>query len=308
MAKWQQNTSEADAHVRQSPQERYDEDEEDTPAPYEQGEEDPFRPSGPSKREVYALGTQLVAEAIAGHLDGAPLFAQEAKAPPEFTFPKAPSIDELKRAQAASLGIPRLNSPQDFVSFYNSRRVTDDPYDRAEGYLAPPLRRIFTVHSVVDFHNKVANVIVSNGGRAFIGAIASKSASDATRIFDYLGKKGAKVVTGTVTQSKIPGKVLQGAVALATHDWSRPSVRGQSHLSSVPWMLLVMAASGRRAARPHSSTAVYWRSTRARPSRHLRPRCAQGPSAKTGSSPRRAARPVPAGDCLIGGFSEAAGC
>lgn len=81
-------------------------------APYEQGEEAPFRPSGPSQREVYALGTQLVAEAIAGHLDGAPLFTQAAKAPSEFTFPKAPSIDELKRAQAAFLGIPRLNSPR----------------------------------------------------------------------------------------------------------------------------------------------------------------------------------------------------
>ncbi|QRX94848.1 hypothetical protein [Streptomyces noursei] len=75
--------------------------------------------------------------------------------------------------------------------------------------------------------NKVANVIVSNGGRAFMGAIASKSASDATRIFDYLGKKGAQVVTGTVIESKIPGRVLQGAVALTTQvptaiDWATP--------------------------------------------------------------------------------------
>ncbi|MGW2364646.1 hypothetical protein ACWCZ5_03550 [Streptomyces sp. NPDC001667] len=73
--------------------------------------------------------------------------------------------------------------------------------------------------------NKVANVIVSNSGRAFIGAIASKSASDANRVFDYLGKKGAQAVTGTATQSKIPGKVLQGAVALITQvptavDWA----------------------------------------------------------------------------------------
>ncbi|GGV02563.1 hypothetical protein GCM10010211_82400 [Streptomyces albospinus] len=75
--------------------------------------------------------------------------------------------------------------------------------------------------------NKVANVIVSNSGRAFVGAIASKSASDAARVFDYLGKKGAQVVTGTLVESKIPGKVLQGAVALATQvptavDWASP--------------------------------------------------------------------------------------
>ncbi|AJC60275.1 hypothetical protein [Streptomyces sp. 769] len=75
--------------------------------------------------------------------------------------------------------------------------------------------------------NKVANVIVSNSGRAFVGAIASKSASDAARVFDYLGKKGAQVVTGTVIESKIPGKVLQGAVALTTQvptaiDWATP--------------------------------------------------------------------------------------
>ncbi|MHC0430935.1 hypothetical protein ACX6XY_12195 [Streptomyces sp. O3] len=75
--------------------------------------------------------------------------------------------------------------------------------------------------------NKVANVVVSNSGRAFVGAIASKSASDASRVFDYLGKKGAKAVTGTATQSKIPGKVLEGAFALATQvptavDWATP--------------------------------------------------------------------------------------
>ncbi|MFE9572983.1 hypothetical protein ACFYMW_31415 [Streptomyces sp. NPDC006692] len=68
--------------------------------------------------------------------------------------------------------------------------------------------------------NKVANVIISDSGRAFLGAIgigsAGKGASDAAGVFDYLGKKGAEAVTGTAVQSKIPGKVLQGAVSLAT--------------------------------------------------------------------------------------------
>ncbi|MEU9334402.1 hypothetical protein AB0D49_14760 [Streptomyces sp. NPDC048290] len=64
--------------------------------------------------------------------------------------------------------------------------------------------------------NKVANVIISNGGRAFIGAMAVKGGADAARVSDYLGQRAVKVITGTTTGSKIPGKVLQGAVALAT--------------------------------------------------------------------------------------------
>ncbi|MFF4221178.1 hypothetical protein [Streptomyces nondiastaticus] len=68
--------------------------------------------------------------------------------------------------------------------------------------------------------NRVANVIVNEGGRAFLGAIgvghAAAGASDAADVFHYLGKKGAEVVTGTAVQSKIPGKVLQGAVTLST--------------------------------------------------------------------------------------------
>ncbi|MGW1376948.1 hypothetical protein ACWD6P_22120 [Streptomyces sp. NPDC002446] len=64
--------------------------------------------------------------------------------------------------------------------------------------------------------NKVANVIINEGGRAFVGAIAGKGASDAARFFDYLGKKGAGVVGGTVRQGQVAGKVLQGAVSLST--------------------------------------------------------------------------------------------
>ncbi|MEU1373174.1 hypothetical protein ABZ442_05855 [Streptomyces triculaminicus] len=84
--------------------------------------------------------------------------------------------------------------------------------------------------------NKVANVIISDGGRAFLGAVgigrAGKGASDAAGVFNYLGKKGAEVVTGTAVQSKIPGKVLQGAVSLTTQvptvvDWATGTV-GQS--------------------------------------------------------------------------------
>ncbi|MFJ3922929.1 hypothetical protein [Streptomyces sp. NPDC090022] len=84
--------------------------------------------------------------------------------------------------------------------------------------------------------NKVANVIVSDGGRAFLGAIgigsAGKGSSDAAGVFDYLGRKGAEAVTGTAVQSKIPGKVLQGAVTLSTQvptvvDWATGAV-GQS--------------------------------------------------------------------------------
>lgn len=81
--------------------------------------------------------------------------------------------------------------------------------------------------------NKVANVIVSDSGRAFLGAIgigsAGKGASDAAGVFDYLGKKGAGAVSGTAVQSKIPGKVLQGAVSLSTQvptivDWATGTV------------------------------------------------------------------------------------
>ncbi|WP_031067618.1 hypothetical protein [Streptomyces ochraceiscleroticus] len=64
--------------------------------------------------------------------------------------------------------------------------------------------------------NKVANVIVNQGGRAFAGAIAGKGASDASHIFDYIGQKGAQVVKGTVSQGQIAGKVLQGSVSLTT--------------------------------------------------------------------------------------------
>ncbi|MFD7168886.1 hypothetical protein [Streptomyces violascens] len=64
--------------------------------------------------------------------------------------------------------------------------------------------------------NIEANALLTRGGREFVGAIAGKGASDASNFFDRLGKKGVEVVSGTVTQSKIPGKVLQGAVSLAT--------------------------------------------------------------------------------------------
>ncbi|MEU8781349.1 hypothetical protein [Streptomyces sp. NPDC048637] len=64
--------------------------------------------------------------------------------------------------------------------------------------------------------NKVANVIFSESGRAFVGAIAGKGASNAARIFDHVGKKGAALVEGTVSQGQLAGKVLQGSVSLAT--------------------------------------------------------------------------------------------
>ncbi|MFD9333133.1 hypothetical protein ACFWBF_01740 [Streptomyces sp. NPDC060028] len=86
--------------------------------------------------------------------------------------------------------------------------------------------------------NKAASVIVRQSGRAFVGAIAGKGASDATRFFDHLGRKGAGVVSGTAVQSKIPGKVLQGAVSLSTQ---------------VP---LIVELSGGSAGQPAKDTAT----------------------------------------------------
>ncbi|MFD8979073.1 hypothetical protein [Streptomyces sp. NPDC059564] len=86
--------------------------------------------------------------------------------------------------------------------------------------------------------NKAASVIVRQSGRAFVGAIAGAGASDATRFFDHLGRKGAGVVSGTVVQSKIPGKVLQGAVSLSTQ---------------VP---LIVELSGGSAGQPAKDTAA----------------------------------------------------
>lgn len=86
--------------------------------------------------------------------------------------------------------------------------------------------------------NKAASVIVRQSGRAFVGAIAGKGASDATRFFDHLGRKGAGVVSGTVVESKIPGKVLQGAVSLSTQ---------------VP---LIVELSGGSAGQPAKDTAT----------------------------------------------------
>ncbi|MEV8324402.1 hypothetical protein [Kitasatospora sp. NPDC056731] len=61
-----------------------------------------------------------------------------------------------------------------------------------------------------------ASVGVRRAGLTFLAETGGSGASDATKVFNYLGTKGAKVVGATEKSGKIAGKVLQGSVNLAT--------------------------------------------------------------------------------------------
>ncbi|RKT07938.1 hypothetical protein BX286_6015 [Streptomyces sp. 3211.6] len=61
-----------------------------------------------------------------------------------------------------------------------------------------------------------ASVVSKTAGRTFLATTGGSAASDASAVFNYIGTKGAKVVSGSATSGKIAGKVLQGSVNLST--------------------------------------------------------------------------------------------
>ncbi|MEU6964277.1 hypothetical protein [Streptomyces chrestomyceticus] len=61
-----------------------------------------------------------------------------------------------------------------------------------------------------------ASVAVRRAGMTFLAETGGKGASDATKVFNYIGTKGAKIVGVSEKAGKITGKVLQGSVNLGT--------------------------------------------------------------------------------------------
>ncbi|MFD4531974.1 hypothetical protein ACFWNL_20170 [Kitasatospora sp. NPDC058397] len=61
-----------------------------------------------------------------------------------------------------------------------------------------------------------ASVGVRRAGLTFLAETGGSKASDATKVFNYIGTKGAKVVGASEKAGKIAGKVLQGSVNLST--------------------------------------------------------------------------------------------
>ncbi|MFD5732322.1 hypothetical protein ACFWIY_05775 [Streptomyces sioyaensis] len=53
-------------------------------------------------------------------------------------------------------------------------------------------------------------------GRTFLTEVAGKGASEASKVFTYIGTRGAKVVGASTDAGKIAGKVMQGSINLAT--------------------------------------------------------------------------------------------
>ncbi|MFJ7278515.1 hypothetical protein [Kitasatospora sp. NPDC098663] len=61
-----------------------------------------------------------------------------------------------------------------------------------------------------------ASVGVRRAGLTFLAETGGSGASDATKVFSYLGTKGAKAVGASEKAGKLTGKVLQGSVNLST--------------------------------------------------------------------------------------------
>ncbi|MGA5822879.1 hypothetical protein ACPC54_34085 [Kitasatospora sp. NPDC094028] len=61
-----------------------------------------------------------------------------------------------------------------------------------------------------------ASVGVRRAGLTFLAETGGSGASDATKVFNYIGTKGAKVVGASEKAGKLTGKVLQGSVNLST--------------------------------------------------------------------------------------------
>ncbi|MFJ9615315.1 hypothetical protein [Streptomyces noursei] len=53
-------------------------------------------------------------------------------------------------------------------------------------------------------------------GRTFLAEVAGKGASEASKVFTYIGTRGAKAVGASAHAGKITGKVLQGSINLTT--------------------------------------------------------------------------------------------
>ncbi|MCK8678445.1 hypothetical protein [Streptomyces lichenis] len=58
-------------------------------------------------------------------------------------------------------------------------------------------------------------VAARTAGRTFLTEVAGKGASEATKIFGYLGQRGATALGATARQGQIAAKVMQGSVNLA---------------------------------------------------------------------------------------------
>ncbi|RSO40255.1 hypothetical protein DMH15_15485 [Streptomyces sp. WAC 06725] len=61
-----------------------------------------------------------------------------------------------------------------------------------------------------------ASVAVRRAGYTFLAEPGGTGASDATKVFKYLGDKGAKALRGSEKAGETAGKVLQGSVNLST--------------------------------------------------------------------------------------------
>ncbi|KJS63837.1 hypothetical protein [Streptomyces rubellomurinus] len=61
-----------------------------------------------------------------------------------------------------------------------------------------------------------ASVGVRRAGLTFLSETGGTGASDASKVFNYIGTKGAKIVGATEKAGQITGKVLQGSVNLST--------------------------------------------------------------------------------------------
>lgn len=61
-----------------------------------------------------------------------------------------------------------------------------------------------------------ASVGVRRAGLTFLAETGGTGASDATKVFNYIGTKGAKVLKASEKAGQIAGKVLQGSVNLST--------------------------------------------------------------------------------------------
>ncbi|WP_267033313.1 hypothetical protein [Streptomyces sp. NBC_00091] len=53
-------------------------------------------------------------------------------------------------------------------------------------------------------------------GRTFLAEVAGKGASEASKVFTYVGARGAKALGASTNAGKIAGKVMQGSITLAT--------------------------------------------------------------------------------------------
>ncbi|MFF3698984.1 hypothetical protein [Streptomyces sp. NPDC002221] len=66
-----------------------------------------------------------------------------------------------------------------------------------------------------------ASVGIRRAGLTFLAETGGAGASEATKVFNYIGTKGAKAVGATAKSGQIVGKILQGSINLWSHSSSR---------------------------------------------------------------------------------------